>query len=318
MAMRKEPFSIEADGFFGAYYPCPSGGDCAFVLMLGDDVDDLLARAGAKWMHAQGCNVLCMAPGPKDYGHRNYPLERFGLALDALRQRGNVRFGIAGASTTGMLSLIAASYYPDFTLTVALSPSDFVMQGFIRDGLDGAEERPADDESTVSWRGEPLPFLPYAYKHPEYWTRLKQEAKDTRGMAAARAMFDESERLHPLREDQLIKVERICGHVVFVGAEDDTLWDTCRYIRRMAARLERMPHGCTYELLTFEHGTHFVFPESMLKCVLPVGGGLFVRAAFKAARDFPRECRATRLEIDRRLTRAIENWQAGGLPPSAI
>ena len=309
MAMQKESFSIEDAGFFGAYYPCPSNSNSAFVLMLGDDVDDLLARAGAKWMHAQGCNVLCMAPGPKDYSHHNYPLERFGLALDVLRQRGNTRFGIAGASTTGMLSLIAASYYPDFTLTIALSPSDFVMQGFIRDGLDGADERPADGESSVSWHGDPLPFLPYAYKHPEYWARLKQEAKDTRGIAAARGMFDESERRHPLQENQLIKVERIRGHVVFVGAEDDALWDTCRYVRRMVARLERLPHECSYEQLTFEHGTHFVLPESMMKCVLPVGGGLFVRAAFKAARDFPRECRATRLEIDRRLEQAIANWR---------
>ena len=61
-------------------------------------------------------------------------------------------------------------------ITIALSPSDFIMEGFYRDGKDGAKERPGDHESTLSWQGEPLPYLPYAYRHPEYWQKLKEEA----------------------------------------------------------------------------------------------------------------------------------------------
>lgn len=36
------------------------------------------------------------------------------------------------------------------------------------------------------------------------------------------------------------------------------------------------------------HGTHFVFPEGMLKIMLPVGSGLFVKLAFQAAKNIPR------------------------------
>ncbi len=43
-------------------------------------------------------------------------------------------------------------------------------------------------------------------------------------------MFDESEKLHPLQENEMIKVENIKGTIVLVGAEDDVLWDTCKYI----------------------------------------------------------------------------------------
>ena len=50
----------------------------------------------------------------------------------------------------------------------------------------------------------------------------------------------------------------------FVGAEDDVLWDTCRYIRRMEERLSRHPHDCAWEALLYRHGTHFAFPDSML------------------------------------------------------
>jgi dienelactone hydrolase len=75
-----------------------------------------------------------MAPSKKDYGHHSYPLERFEKAIAFLKEEGYRKIGIVGASTTGMLALIAASYYPDITMTLAFSPSDFVMEGFYRDG----------------------------------------------------------------------------------------------------------------------------------------------------------------------------------------
>ena len=53
-----------------------------------------------------------------------------------------------------------------------MSPSDFIMEGFYRDGKDGMTERPGDGESTVSWEGKPLPYLPFAYRHPEYWQKM--------------------------------------------------------------------------------------------------------------------------------------------------
>lgn len=77
---------------------------------------------------------------------------------------------------------------------------------------------------------QPLPYLSYAYRHP-------------------------------VQEEEKIKVENIQGKIVFVGAEDDVLWDTCKYIRRMEERLKVLPHQSSYELLLYKHGTHFVFPD---------------------------------------------------------
>ena len=73
---------------------------------------------------------MTMSADKKDYGHHNYPLERFEKAISYLKTQGCKKIGIIGASTTGMLSLVAASYYPEISLTIALSPSDFVMEGF--------------------------------------------------------------------------------------------------------------------------------------------------------------------------------------------
>jgi pimeloyl-ACP methyl ester carboxylesterase len=277
------------------------------MLMLGDSSDDRLAKSGAKWIHGLGCHALAMSPARKDYGHHNYPLERFGAAISFLKGRGIKKIGIAGASTPGMLALVAASYYPDITLTIAMSPSDFIMEGFYRDNRDGMRERPGDGESTCSWNGEPIPYLPFAYRHPEYWQMIEKESKEGKDMIASRKLFDESERRHPLQEEEKIRVENIKGQIVFVGAEDDVLWDTCKYIRRMEERLDTLPHDSTYTSLTYEFGTLFAFPESMLKIMLPAGGDLITRL-FRSGREHPAECRAVREDIDARLTEAIRKW----------
>ena len=306
--MKKKIFTPEKDGFCGAWYPNPDGANRTVILMLGDSSEDRMAVSGVKWLHRQGCNALAMSPDKKDYGHHNYPLERFGKAIGFLKSQGCEKIGIVGASTTGMLALVAASYYPEISLTIAVSPPDFVMEGFYQDGKDGMRERPGDKESSVSWRGHPLPYLPYAYRHPEYWQKIMEESKTGGDKIASRKMFDESERRHPLQEEEKIKVEHIRGQVICIGAEDDVLWDTCRYIRRMEKRLSETPHQCVFEMWLYEHGTHFAFPESMLKLMLPVGSALLVRFMFKAGREYPKECRETRIDIDIRLQKVIREW----------
>jgi pimeloyl-ACP methyl ester carboxylesterase len=276
--------------------------------MLGDSSEDYMARTAAKWLNRQGLHAMAMSPDKKDYGHHSYPLERFGKAIAFMKTQGCEKLGIVGASTTGMLALLAASYYPELLLTVAISPSDFIMEGFYRDGKDGATERPGDNESSVSWQGKQLPYLPYAYRHPEYWQKIQEESKAGGDKIASRKLFDESEKRHPIREEERIRVEAIHGKLIFIGAEDDVLWDTCKYIRRMEERLRSLPHDSTFESWLYEHGTHFAFPESMLRMMLPVGSGLLVSFMFKAGKEHKKECRETRIDIDRRLKKALAEW----------
>ena len=62
------------------------------------------------------------------------------------------------------------------------------------------------------------------------------------------------------------------------------------------------------EALIYEHGTHFAFPESMLRQIIPILPGFLVNHAFRATREYPKECKETREDIDRRLNRAIQEW----------
>lgn len=305
--MDKRYFSPERDGFYGVYYPNPVPSRKAMIAMLGDSSDDHMVKSGVTWLCRHGCNVMAMSPDKKDYGHHDYPLERIGRAIAVLKAWGNQKIGIVGASTTGMVALVAASLFPDITLTIALSPPDFIMEGFYQGNKEGAKEWPSDG-SSLSWQGQPLPYLPYAYRHPQYWRQVMADSRAGGDKIASRPMFAESERRHPVREEARIKVEKIKGKVIFAGAEDDVLWDTCKYIRRMMKRLETLPHDCTAEALLYEHGTHFVFPQSMLTTMLPVGSGLLIRLMFKAGRQYPKECKKTRLDIDEKLSRFIAEW----------
>ena len=306
--MKHIHFDIETDGFYGAYWAC-AGADCALIAMLGDDPEDHTARSGVKWLLNLGVNVMTMSPAGKDYGHHNYPLERIETAIAWLKAHGNRRIGIAGASTTGTLALTAASMFPELTLTIAMTPSDFVWQGFMQGKRDGCGEWPVEGESLFSYRGKPLPYMPFCYPHPEYWQVMEEEKKRTGNMLASRRLFDDSEKAHPLIEDEFIKVERIRGRLLMVAAEDDTLWDAVKYVRRMEKRLAEHAHECSIEALIYAHGTHFVFPEGMLKTMLPVGSSLLVKLVFSDAKRYPRECRQTRLDIDRRMTEAITEWK---------
>ena len=237
--MKHLHFDVETAGFYGAYWACTSGSDCAVIAMIGDDPEDRLARSAVKWLCGCGVNVLTMSPAKKDYGHHNYPLERVKTAISWLKANGNRKIGIAGASTTGTLALTAAAMFPDITLTIAMTPSDFVWQGFMQGKKDGCKEWPIEGESLFSYKGKPLPYMPFRYQHPDYWRIISEESKRTGNMVASRKLFDDSEAAHPITEEEFIKAENIRGKLFLVGAEDDALWDTAKYIRRMEKRLGR-------------------------------------------------------------------------------
>ena len=308
--MKKQFFSNEKDGFYGTYYENPKDANCAMIGLFGDDPNDFMAKCGAKWLHKNGVNVMCMSPDVKNYSHVNFPLERIKTAIKWLKSHGNKKIGIMGMSTAGMDSLVAASYFPDITLTFGLTPSDFVWQGFAQGKRDGCKEWPIENESIVSIGGKPVPFMPFVYKHPEYWQKIAKASKEHGDSTYSKDVFDDSEAAGLLKEEHFIPVENIGGKLVLVGAEDDSLWDTAKYIRRMDNRLRFRPHSCKYSLYLYEHGTHFVFPESVLKKVLPVGADMLVNMCFSAAKKFQDECKAMRIDLDKKLTEEILDWKS--------
>ena len=308
--MKKITFSNSNDGFYGTYYINPNGADNAVIGLFGDDPNDYMAKCGAKWLHKNGVNVMCMSPDVKNYSHVNYPLERIGTAIKWLKSNGNKKIGIMGMSTAGMDSIAAASYYPDITLTFWLTPSDFIWQGFEQGEKDSCKEWPIPNASTLSWEGKPIAYMPFVYQHPEYYRIIEEETKGSGDVTRSTKLFIDSEKAREHTEEEMIKVENIKGKLILIGAEDDSFWETGKYIRRMDKRLQEHPHSCDYEAIVYEHGTHFVLPESLLRTALPVGLKFVLKFVFRAAKEYPNECEATRKDIDKRLSAAIKEWIA--------
>ena len=308
--MKKITFSNSNDGFYGTYYINPNGADNAVIGLFGDDPNDYMAKCGAKWLHKNGVNVMCMSPDVKNYSHVNYPLERIGTAIKWLKSNGNKKIGIMGMSTAGMDSIAAASYYSDITLTFGLTPSDFIWQGFEQGEKDSCKEWPIPNASTLSWEGKPIAYMPFVYQHPEYYRIIEEETKGSGDVTRSTKLFIDSEKAREHTEVEMIKIENIKGKLILIGAEDDSFWETGKYIRRMDKRLQEHPHSCDYEAIVYEHGTHFVLPESLLRTALPVGLKFVLKFVFRAAKEYPNECEATRKDIDKRLSAAIKEWIA--------
>ena len=48
--MKHQHFDVGTAGFYGAYWACADGSDCAVIAMIGDDPEDRLARSAVKWL----------------------------------------------------------------------------------------------------------------------------------------------------------------------------------------------------------------------------------------------------------------------------
>ena len=65
--------------------------------------------------------------------------------------------------------------------------------------------------------------MPFCYKHPDYWYVIDEETKRTGDMLNSRKLFDDSEATYPITEEEIIKIEKIHGTLLLIGAEDDVL-----------------------------------------------------------------------------------------------
>ena len=281
--------------------------DAAMILLLGSGGNNMLTKGVARWLVKRGVNALCI--GPEDgFGYHSFPLERVEEAIRFLKERGNRRIGILGASITTIPALTAAAHFQELSLTIAVTPCDFMLQGFSKKKRDGCAEWPVEGESMLTWRGEPLPYVPYAYQHPQYWQVVTEETKGSGNLLSSRRLFCDTEGGAELTEAVMIPVENIRGRLMLIGCEDDCLWPTAHYIRRMDERLKARAHESRYDALVYAHGTHFAFPESMLRQLIPVLADFVVGRAFRAAGEYPKECKATREDIDNRIKQAIQEW----------
>lgn len=297
----------EEAGFTGTYFKAENPSNKAIIVLLGDKAH--MVKCAAKWLRQLGCNVLGMYPLVKEGSYKkcvNYEIEYFERAVKWLRNNGNTKIGIVGGSTWAMMSLAIASIVQDFSLVLAFTPADFVMQGFYQGKKDGMGEWPAKGQSSLAYKGKPLPYQPFYLDERGYWECYSGATKRNKEPNCLE-IFRHSEKAVAIPEEAFIKVENIKGHIVLIGAEDDSLWDTVKYCERMKKRLEA--HDFKYPITTciYPYGTHFLYPESMMKIMVPVLGDLISRL-FVSGRKHPKECKEARIDVEKKVRKIVVDW----------
>lgn len=299
------------DGFRGYFYPAASPSEKTMIILLGDDGNDFLSQAAARWFTKyQGCNALCMALREnqnQDPGIDLWKLETVQAAISWLKSQGNVKIGIFGMSMQAVIALSAAARMPEISLVLCFAPCDYVPWGFRHGpvGSDKNAEYPTGN-SLLTYQGEPLPFQSAGMEKEEYAALFRSESKKYREMHS-RTVFDRSEEINPIAEETYIPAEQIRGAVLLVGAEDDSMWNSQKYIGRLTGRLKEKEFMFPVKAFLYGRGTHLLMPQRMLMEALPVIGG-WTAFLFHSGRQHYKACKAARLNLDRKLTSYLSSW----------
>ena len=146
-------YTVEKNGFCGLFSPIKENRNAAVIVLEDGHPDSYIVKTAMKWLNRSG--VSAMGVGPEKYmkGVHNWPLENVENAVRFLKSQGYDKVGVIGSSFGSNMALSAAARIPEITLTIALTPMDWVYWGIFNDKLDGTSERPADGESAFSWRG---------------------------------------------------------------------------------------------------------------------------------------------------------------------
>ncbi|MGN5632606.1 hypothetical protein AAIO99_11155, partial [Streptomyces sp. AC154] len=131
------------------------------------------------------------------------PLETFVSALDRLRAEGARRISVLGVSKGAEAALHLSVLQPGIDAVVALSPTSLTWAN-IGPGRDGSA---TPHRSSWTWRGQPLPFVPYATG----WTA----AEPAGAPVSVLGWYEQSVRAHPdLVTAAAIPVERSAAELV--------------------------------------------------------------------------------------------------------
>jgi dienelactone hydrolase len=214
----------------GAFLLTPpgEGPHPALILLGGSEGNDGYARVQGPIMAAHGYAVLGLPYySPAWFGRDQQipglpssfamlPVDHLEKAAAWLRDRPEVdgdRVGLVGVSKGAELALLGASLIGGFEAVAAIVPSDVIWEGW----GDGHE---TGETPGFSWRGEPLPFVPYEGMD-ETIAKLSQgeEARLATPHEEGRAKADSA-----TVDAARIPVERIDAPVYLLAGGRDRTW----------------------------------------------------------------------------------------------
>jgi dienelactone hydrolase len=256
--------SRPASHFVGAVFAhlpnTPGAKRPALIILGGSEGGSMITRDAPVWA-SRGYAVLALPyyspPGWGPTGptaqelpglpeaFADIPLERLEEARAWLQQQPEVdatRIGVLGTSKGAEFALAAAVRMPWIRSVVAYVPSDVIWEGW-GPGIEPGKR------SSFSWKGQPLPFVPYQGFAEEFANIQRGEP------VLFRRPQDRGRAAHPARvAPARIAVEDIAAPVMVIGAHDDQVWDS----GGMAENIERARRAAGRETvaLVYREGGH--------------------------------------------------------------
>ncbi len=176
------------------------------------------------------------------------PLEYFEGAIAWLCRQPEIdpsRIGVYGISRGAELALLLASKIPLLRAVVGIVPGHVAWQGTGRAPDEAASPGAKKNGARSSWtyRGEPVPFVPYAMSWFRIWTavRVITFRKPVRFLD----LHHDSLRQHKAVAQAGIPVEQIRAPILLVSASDDAVWPSEAMAEAAVRRLEA--RGFAYE-----------------------------------------------------------------------
>lgn len=226
----------------GAFFATPEGSGPfpTIILLGGSEGGDGGARAFAPRFMAQGYAVLGLPyyaptwPGqPSAFpqlpaAFADIPVEKAHEARRWLCARQDVEcgnIGLYGVSKGAEFALLAGSLEPGFAAIAAIVPTDVVWEGWGAGTTEG-------QSSSFSWKGKPLPFVPYIGMNEEIAKFAIPGAKPRIRLPQDRGRHANPDRAVAAR----IKVEDIGAPVLVAGGDADQVWNSGEMAQAIAER----------------------------------------------------------------------------------
>jgi dienelactone hydrolase len=173
------------------------------------------------------------------------PLEYFQKAIDWMSANPAVdkkHLAIVGVSKGAELALVLGSHFPQIKAVVAYVPSSVAFQSII------FQNQTTPNPLTSSWtyKGEELPFVPYAdsekYRQSRKLVDLYEATLENRAAA----------------EKAVIKVENIQGPILLLSGKEDAVWPSTRMSDEVIARLKQFKHRFAYKHIAYANAGHAI------------------------------------------------------------
>lgn len=226
------------------------------IALVGSEGGSSFGRELGPWLAGQGYAVIALPYYAPDWSAEKLPglpVDFADIPVDRLEQvrawiadRSDLdgrRIGLYGVSKGGEFAIIAASRFDWLSAVAAVVPSDVVWEGW------GPNVTKDDTRSSFSWRGEPLPYVPYAGMRETIVALYRGEPR------TLRTPHEQGRAANPARvAAATIPIEKFKGALLVAGGELDQTWPSADMVRSIAAWRARA--GLRTEALTFPGAGH--------------------------------------------------------------